>query len=527
MEHDEGHPKRWAILGIMSLSLIIVMLNNVTLNVALPELSTDLKADNTQLQWMLDAYALVFGGLLLTMGALGDRFGRKKALQLGLIIVGSASTWTAFNATTAEHVIGARAVMGIGAALVMPATLSIVITSFPREERGKAIGIWAAMAGIGAPIGLFVGGWAVEHYDWQMVFLINVPVIIIALIAGAFITPESKDPNESPLDLLGAFLSIAALSSLLYAIIEAPTHGWTSSQTLGIAAVSVMFTVAFIAWQRKSERPMLPLEFFKSPGFTTGLVAISLAMFVMFSFMFTQMLHFQLVRGHTPLEAAVRFLPLPLGLMPAAANSEKLVKKFGRNKTVSLGMVLVTTGMLIFTSVNIDTEYYRLALIFFLLGLGMGLSMAPSTESIMDAIPQHKAGVGSATNDASREIGGALGIAIGGSVLNELYQRSFTLPTGLEHLGSVPSESFPAAMRIGSELVKGGNPLGGELIDTARVAFMDGMTASAGVSACIAIIAAVFIFFKMPAQLESSQSKPDEDTGKAEHFAESIEQGEE
>ena len=211
MDDETVHRRRWAILGVMSMSLVIVMLNNVTLNVALPELSKDLKADNTELQWILDAYALVFGGLLLVMGALGDRFGRKAALQIGLLLVATASALTATYATTSGEVIAARAVMGIGAALVMPATLSVVVVVFPPEERGKAVGIWAAMAGIGAPIGLLVGGWAVENYDWQMVFWINVPIIALALLLGLFLVPKSRDNQERPLDPVGAFLSIGAL----------------------------------------------------------------------------------------------------------------------------------------------------------------------------------------------------------------------------------------------------------------------------------------------------------------------------
>jgi EmrB/QacA subfamily drug resistance transporter len=499
MVNTEGHPRRWAILGIMSLSLVIVMLNNVTLNVALPELSKDLGAGNSELQWIMDAYALVFGGALLTMGALGDRFGRKRALQLGLIVVGCSSAWTATYADTSTDVIGARAFMGIGAALVMPATLSIVMNVFPPSERGKAIGIWAAMAGIGAPIGLFVGGWAVEHYDWQMVFWINVPFIMLALVLGLLFVPESKDQNQTKLDLVGALFSVLALSTFLYSIIEAPRLGWTSVETVSIAMMSVVCIGLFVWWEKRNDHPMLPLDFFRNKGFSTGLLAISLAFFVMFSFMFTQMLHFQLVRGNTPLEAAVRFLPLPLGLMPAAANSDRLVNVFGRNRVVGSGLCLVTVGMLIFTTVSVDTEYLRLALMFFILGLGMGLTMAPSTELVMEEIPSDKTGVGSATNDASREIGGALGIAIGGSVLNEFYQRSFTFPRGLDPTLETPtSESFPTAMRMGAELLQQGNPLGGELIASARVAFMEGMTTSAMVSACIAFIAALLVFRYMP-----------------------------
>ena len=493
---DEVYERRWAILAVMSLSLVIVILNNVTLNVALPELSKELNADNTDLQWMVDAYALIFGGTLLVMGAIGDRFGRKPALQLGLIMVAITSGATAMYASTSEHVILARAVMGLGAALVMPATLSVVVVVFPSEERGKAVGIWAAMAGAGAPIGLIVGGWSVENYGWEMVFWINVPVIVLALILGFFLVPNSRDSQKRPLDLFGSLLSIGALLSILYAIIEAPNAGWTSIETLGIGALGVLLTLAFIKWERTTEHPMLPISLFGKMGFTMGLVAISLAFFVMFSFMFTQMLHFQLVRGHTALAAAIRFIPLPLGLMPAAANSDKLVAKFGNNNVVALGLALVCAGMLLFTTVEVGTEYLRIALTFFLLGLGMGLTMAPSTTLVMESIPENKAGVGSATNDASREVGGALGIAIGGSVLNEYYQRNLVVPEGLEAQSAVLTESFPAAIQIGLEM---GNM---ELIENARLAFMDGMVASAMVSAGIALMTAILVKLYMPGKTE-------------------------
>ena len=331
-----------------------------------------------------------------------------------------------------------------------------------------------------------------------MVFWINVPVILVALILGIFLVPNSKDSQKRPLDLVGSILSIGALSSILYAIIEAPNVGWTSTETLGVGALGLALTFAFIKWERTTEHPMLPINLFSNMGFTMGLVAISLAFFVMFSFMFTQMLHFQLVRDHTALAAAIRFIPLPLGLMPAAANSDKLVAKFGNNNVVALGLTLVCTGMLLFTTVEVGTEYLRIALTFFILGLGMGLTMAPSTTLVMDSIPEDKAGVGSATNDASREVGGALGIAIGGSALNEIYQSNVIIPEGLDNYSSIATESFPAAMRIGAQLLGEGNMLGSELIDNARIAFMEGMVGSAMVCAVVAFITAILVKFYMP-----------------------------
>ncbi len=498
MSPETIHRRRWVILGIMSLSLVITLLNNVTVNVALPELSKELGADNTELQWIMDAYVVVFGGLLLVMGAFGDRFGRRHALLVGLAIVGLVSAITAQYATTSEQVIGARAMMGLGAALVMPATLSVIVVVFPPEERGKAVGVWVGMAGIGAPIGLLVGGWAVESFDWRAVFWINPPIIALAMILCILLVPNSRDEKEAPMDPIGAVLSVGALGSILYAIIEGPSLGWTSAEVLGLGGMGVILTIVFMRWEMKAEHPMLPMEFFENRGFSLGLIAISLAFFVMFSFMFTQMLHFQLVRGLSAFDAALRFLWLPLGLMPSAANSDRLCERFGSNNVVSFGLVLIGAAMLIFTTVDGETEYSILALIFFLIGVGMGLTMAPSTTMVMDSIPHDKAGVGSATNDASREVGGAFGIAIVGSAVNEIYQRELVVPPGLESQSGIVSESFPAAIRIGNELIAQGNMLGMELIENAQHAFVEGMTGAAAISSLVAIVNAVLVKLYMP-----------------------------
>jgi len=267
---------------------------------------------------------------------------------------------------------------------------------------------------------------------------------------------------------------------------------------VGLGTLGLVLAVLFVRWERQTEHPMLPIEFFRNRGFALGLIAISLAFFVMFSFMFTQMLHFQLVRGHTAFEAALRFLPLPLGLMPMAANSDRLCAKFGNNNVVAVGLTLVAIAMLIFSTVEIGTDYLVLGLIFLLTGMGMGLTMAPSTTMVMDSIPHDKAGVGSATNDASREVGGAFGIAIVGSVLNEIYQSKLVVPGGLEEHSGVVSESFPAAMRIGGELLAQGNTLGLELIENARWAFVEGMTDAAVAPAIVALVNAYLVKRYMP-----------------------------
>jgi MFS family permease len=436
------------------------------------------------------------------MGALGDRFGRRSTLHVGLVIIGSFSAWIALtNNATTNDVIAARALMGLGAACVMPATLSVVVTSFPKAERPRAIGIWAAAAGVGAPIGLFVGGWAVQYVDWQAVFLVNVPIAALCLGLSLAVVPESRDALRTPLDPVGGLLSLAGLGVMLYTIIEAPIHGWTSTWTLMGAASAVILLLLFGLWERQRDHPMLPMSFFREPGFVTGLLAVTLAYYVMFTFMFTQMLHFQLVRGDEALASAVRFLPLPLGLMPAAANSDRLVARYGRSKVVGSGLLLITFGMLLFgTVVEIGTDYWIIGTVFLVLGLGMGLTMAPSTGLVMESVPDDKAGVGSATNDSSREIGGALGIAVGGSLLNEYYQRSFEMPAGLDAgtLSDDPTTSFPAAVRMGNELLAQGQSIGSDLIVAANEAFVTGMTTSATASSIISFLAAMIVFRFMP-----------------------------
>jgi MFS family permease len=304
--------------------------------------------------------------------------------------------------------------------------------------------------------------------------------------------------------VIGAILSVIALASLLYGIIEGPSLGWADKQVLVSFVVAIIAGMAFVVRQKKTEYPLLPLEFFKNQKFTLGLIAIALAMFVMFSFMFMQMLHFQLVRGHSAFSAAIRFFPLPMGLMPAAANSDKLVAKFGRPNVIATGLILVAAGLFLFTLVEIETNYWQIAATFVLLGLGMGLTMAPSTTAIMDVIPESKAGVGSATNDASREIGGALGIAIGGSVLNEIYQNSISIPNSAMGNSGLIESSFPAAMKIGAEMLAKGNAEGGVLIANARDAFIEGMVGACIVAGCVALIAAIIVKWKMPEDVSST-----------------------
>ncbi len=361
MTDDERvYERRWWTLGILCLSLVMIIVGNTVLNVALPTLIREIDASSTDLQWMVDAYALVFAGLLLTGGALGDRFGRKGALTIGLVIFGAASLLAAIS-DSASQVIVTRGIMGVGAALVMPATLSILVTVFPPQERGRAIGVWAGLAGAGAAIGPIAGGWLLEHFWWGSVFLVNIPVIAIALVGGHFLVPTSRDPRKLPLDPVGAGLSIVGLGSVLYAIIEAPSHGWTGGPTLLAAGIGLAVLLLFAAWELRTPYPMLDLRFFKNPRFSSASAAIMLVFFALFGTFFLLTQYLQLVRGYSALQAGVHTLPAPLTIMVMAPMSSKVVDRFGARWVIAGGLTIVSVGLGLASTLGTDTPYLLLA----------------------------------------------------------------------------------------------------------------------------------------------------------------------
>lgn len=412
--------RRWAILAVLCFGLLVSVLDNSILNVALPTIQKDLNATSSDLQWIVDSYTLVFAGLLLTAGSLGDRFGRRGALQIGFILFGIGSVAAALS-TSSGMLIGTRAFMGIGGALIMPATLSIITNVFPPEDRAKAIGVWAGTAGLGGALGPLTGGFLVQHFYWGSVFLVNIPIVIIGLIAGIFLIPTSKDPSAPKLDPVGAVLSILGLAILLYAIIEAPSEGWTSASTIGLGTLGLVICIVFVLWEAKSSHPMLDVTFFKKARFTVAALAITLVFFSMFGSLFLQTQYFQFVLGYSPLDTGIRMLPFAAVMLVLAPLSAPLAARIGTKITVALGLGLVTTGLLLLTQLQVDTSYGNIVWRLMLMSAGMALTMAPATESVMGSLPLHKAGVGSAVNDTTRQIGGALGVAVVGSVLATTY----------------------------------------------------------------------------------------------------------
>ncbi len=494
---EDDYNNRWKILVVMCLSLLVVMIGNTALNVALPVLSRDLSASNSDLQWMVDSYSLVFAGLLFTAGALGDRFGRKGILQGGLVLFGLSSLYAGTLAETSGALIAARAVMGLAGAMIMPATLSILTNVFPTKERAKAVGIWAGVTGAGVALGPLLTGFVLEHYSWHSVFLINIPVILIAVAAVLVLVPKTSDPSHSSLDPVGALLSIVGLVSIVYAIIEAPVHGWLSSSTLGIGALGVVAMAGFIFWELRAKSPMLDVRLFKRPAFGISSLSLTLVFFALMGMFFSISVLFQLIYGYSPLNSAVRTLPIAFTMMVGSPLASKLVEKFGKRKVVSAGMLIVSAGTLMLSTIGIDSSYLSLVLGMIVLAFGMSIAMSPTTDLLMSSVPRNRAGMGSAMNDTTRELGGALGIAVLGSLLASQYGTK--IASAVSNLPAAAKEaaeqSLAGAMAVGQQI---GGAQGEALIRSAKEAWISGYQHSLLVGATVIAIAAIIAFFGLP-----------------------------
>lgn len=493
---SNAYGRRWWILGLLSMSLLIIGLDNTVLNVAIPTLQREFDASATELQWMIDAYILVFAGLLLTMGSLGDRFGRKRALQIGIFLFGLSSLLAAYADSTVQ-LIGARALMGVGGALIMPSTLSILTDVFPREERGRAISVWAGVAGMGIGLGPITGGVLLEKFWWGSVFLINIPIAVLAIVGGLVIIPESRDPHPAPVDILGAVLSISAITALVYAIIEAPARGWTDGFVVACFGAGAVLAAAFVVWEFRTPHPMLNLAFFQNPRFSAGAGAIAIGFFAMFGMIFGLTQYLQFVQGYTPLEAGLRMVPLALGIVVGAGNSHRLVAILGTDRVVTLGLLLVSV---VFASMAIwqpDTTYWVVGATIFVLAFGLGNTMAPSTDAVMGAVPEANAGVASAMNDVTRMVAGAIGVAVIGSAINTVYSRSMEdAVAGLPpEAAAAASDSVGMAARIAARLPA---EAASRLAAAAETAFSNALGVAVLVSACAALVGAVLVFRYMP-----------------------------
>ena len=498
---------RWWTLGVVAISVINVMFDTTIVNIALPTFQRELLTTQSELQWIVNSTMIILGSLMLITGPLADRWGRARMLQTGLIAYAAASVAAAFAASGGQLIFW-RAIMGVGSAMVLPATLAIITDVFPREEQGKAIGIWAGVNAIGIAVGPILAGLIIENLHWGWVFLINVPLAIVAVIGGFFVVPNSRNPNPKRLDLLGAVLSTGGLALLIYGLIESGRLGWNTFEVVGPLAGAAVLLALFYAWERRTAHPLVEIGFFRKARFSAGIAALCLMALAMMGINFVLTLYMQFVRFHSPLETGVRFIPIALGLFIGAGVADKVVAKIGTTKVLVIGFLGIAAVSALAGFAAVDTPYWQLGLIIFGWGLFLGYVAAAATDAVMGSLPAANAGVGSAMNIVARMIAGAMGIAVLVSVLSSVYTASFrdaaTALSGIPPEGLViAGESVGAAVVIAQQLPP---DVGAALIGVATASFMDGWQVMAFIVAGISLIGSVVAAATMPARDEVAQT---------------------
>ena len=499
-DRERIHHRRWAILAVLSLSVFVTVLDGTIVNVALPSLALELGASTRQLQWIVDAYLLVFTGLLLAAGGLGDRFGRRRALLGGLILFGLTSA-LAGSAGSASQLIGGRALMGIGAALIFPATLALLTNVFTDPiERAKAIGVWSGVSGLAVAAGPITGGWLLEHFWWGSVLYVNVPVTLLAIVGTLLLVPESAESDAPRLDLVGLLMSIMSIGILVYTIIEAPNWGWASTRALTGFVLAAVTTAAFVGWELRVEHPMLPVRIFTNLRFSAASISITSAFFALFGFVFLVTQYFQLVRGYSPLGAGVRVLPVATAVALSSVVAPRLVERVGTKAVVVTGLALMSAGFAWISLVSATTSYLEIAGQMVFLGTGLGFTTAPATESIMGSLDVDKAGIGSAVNDTTRELGGTLGVAVVGSVFSSIYTAALADGATFARLPAeaqrVTEDSVGAAQIVAERL----GPLAGSYLTEVSDAFISGFSVASLVVAAVAAAGSLFAWRYLPAR---------------------------
>jgi len=503
-EASPGYARRWWVLATMTVCLLVVITGNTILNVAIPTVQRELRATQGELQWAVDAYILVFAGLLFTWGVIGDRIGRKRVLLIGLSIFAVGSVFAAFSDSPLE-LIGWRAVMGIGGAAVQPTTLAVITNVFPARERGKAIGVWAGTAGIGVAGGPLAGGAVLEHFWWGSVFLVGVPVALLGIVAVLAFVPESKDPNPGRLDIPGVLLSIAALAGVVYGLIRGGSGvGWTTPGVLVPLLGGLLLLAVFVWIQRRSTHPALDVSLFRNPAFSAAAAALGLNFFALLGATFYLVFYLQGVRGYSPLQSGAALIPVAVGMAVMAPRSSGLAERFGAKVVCASGFALIALSFLGIQLLGLTSPVWLLLLVLSVQGLGMGAVMAPATESIMSVVPREKAGAGAAVNNSVRQVGGALGVAILGSVLAASYAA---------HLGSTvdalpaparesASQSIVATLAAVDEVQASGDEdaarAAAAVVAPAREAFVSAMHVTAVFTAGAAVVAALVVLRWLP-----------------------------
>jgi EmrB/QacA subfamily drug resistance transporter len=502
-----GHPRRWAILAVLVISLLVVVLDNTVLNVAMSTIADPVRglgATQSELEWAINSYTLVFAGLLFTAGILADRLGRRLSLITGLAIFGVASLISAY-ASSPEQLIAARAVMGLGAAAVMPATLSIIANVFDPRERARAIGVWAGAVGLAVAIGPVLGGVLLEHFWWGSVFLINVPIVVAGVILVGVLVPESRDPKPGRIDVAGVLLSIAGLSLLTYGVIEGGEEGFGVPQAWATIGAGLLILVAFVLYERRIDFPSLDVRLFTNRQFSASTGIIGLVFFAAMGSMFFGAFYLQMVRGFGPLASGALFVPFALGQMIFAPASASMVKRFGPKAVSTVGLLLVAAGLGTWAFIGVDTPIAVVAVAFFVQGVGMANVMPPATEAIMSALPREKAGVGSAVSNTIRQLGGALGVAVLGAVVSSVYRGQLTAPPGLpDAAAEVARESIAGAYAVAGQA----GPAGPVLLADANAAFVTAMHYAAVGSTVFALLGALVAVLWLPGRRPSGTPAP-------------------
>ena len=514
-ETSPGYAQRWWVLATMTVCLLVVITGNTILNVAIPRVQRELGATQGELQWAVDAYILVFAGLLFTWGVIGDRIGRKRVLLIGLTVFAVGSVLAAFSDSPIE-LIGWRAVMGVGGAAVQPTTLAVITNVFPPRERGRAIGVWAGTAGIGVAGGPLAGGAVLEHFWWGSVFLVGVPVALLGIVAVLVFVPESKDPTPGRLDIPGVLLSIAALAGVVYGLIRGGSGvGWTTPGVL-VPLIGGLLLLALFVWiQRRSTHPALDVSLFRNPAFSAAAAALGLNFFALLGATFYLVFYLQGVRGYTPLQSGAALIPVALGMALMAPRSSGLAERFGAKVVCAGGFVLIALSFVGIQLLGLTTPVWVVLAVLSVQGLGMGAVMAPATESIMSVVPREKAGAGAAVNNSVRQVGGALGVAILGSVLAASYSAHLgstadALPAGAR---AEASQSIVATLEAVREVQGSGDDdaarAAAAIVEPAREAFVSAMHVTAVFTAAAALVAAAVVLLWLPGRQRDVSPRPD------------------